>query len=246
MENENKTQEPVQDKKENSQQKITTPMAIVIAGVLVMVAILLTNHGTGKVAVAKTLSEQVGVSKDKLAECVKGTDLTALNQSIATSVTGAMKGVPDNQKGTPYSVIIGTNGVKTEILGAESSDNVKKAIDEVLAGKVTLAYTGNLPPVDANDHLYGNPNAQVTIVEYSDFECPYCKAFQSTLKQTVDGSNGNVNWVYRNWPLHQNSLQKLVAAECVAKLKGNDAYWQYADLLFGMLKTSADPVTDQL
>lgn len=232
---------------DTKQQKITTPMAIVIAGVLIMGGILLTNGGgISKTTKEKTLSEQVGVSKDKLAECVKGTDLAALSKSIETDVAGAMKGVPDNQKGTPYSVIIGTNGVKTEILGAESYENVKKAIDEVTAGKVTLTYTGDIAPISATDHIFGNPNAPVVIVEYSDFECPYCKKFHVTLKQAVDESSGNVAWVYRNWPLHQNSLEKLVAAECVAKIKGNDAYWKYGDLLFGMLKTASDSVTDQL
>jgi protein-disulfide isomerase len=248
MENENKTEEQTQDKKENAQQKITTPVAIVIAGVLIMVGILLTKGTGGGVTKEKTLSEQVGVSKTQLAECVKNTDKTTLSKEIEASVASAMKAVPADQRGTPYGVIIGSNGVKTEIRGADSADNVKKLIAEVLSGKVTSPYTGELPPVNIDsDHILGDTaKAQVTIIEYSDFECPYCKNFQATLKQVVTESNGSVAWVYRHWPIHQNSFEKLVASECVAKIKGNDAFWKYSDLLFGLLKTAADPITDQL
>jgi protein-disulfide isomerase len=66
------------------------------------------------------------------------------------------------------------------------------------------------------------------------------------MKQVVADSNGSVSWTYRHWPIHQNSLEKLVAAECVAKLKGNDAFWKYVDLVFGMLNTGAPSITDQL
>lgn len=234
-------------KKEQPQQKITTPTAIVIAGILVMVAILLTGGGGGnKIAKEKTLSEQVGVSKEKLMACVENIDKDALGKKIETSVTLAMKALPVDQRGTPYSVIIGSNGVKAEIRGADSEENVKKLIAEVMAGTVTEKYQGEIVISEEGDHLMGNPDAQVKIIEYSDFECPYCKIFHATLNKIVAESNGSVSWVYRHWPLHQNSFEKLVAAECVAQIKGNDAFWKYSDLLFGLLKTAADPVTEQL
>jgi protein-disulfide isomerase len=155
-----------------------------------------------------------------------------------------MKAVPADQRGTPYSIVVGTNGAKAEIRGADSYDNVIKLIAEVNAGKVTTPYTGDVPPVDATDHILGSANAPVTIIEYSDYECPYCKAFQTTLNRIVTESTGSVAWVYRHWPIHQNSMAKLVAAECVAKLKGNDAFWQYSDLLFGLLQTTATAPTN--
>ncbi len=230
----------------NTKQQISTPVAIIVAGVLIMIGILLTNGVGSKTSAPKTLSEQVGVSKDKFDACIKDTDVNALNTSISSSVSSAMKSVPDNQRGTPYSVVVGKNGVKMDVQGADSFENLKKTIDEVAAGKASVPYTGEVPPVSSADHIYGNPDAAVTVIEYSDFECPYCKIFQSTLKKTVDESNGNVNWVYRHWPIHQNSVEKLIAAECIAKLKGNDAFWKYSDLLFGMLKTAADPISNQL
>ncbi len=234
----------------DKKQKITTPTAIIVAGFLVMLAILITSgRSNSKVDSSKedkTLSAQVGVSKDKLATCMSNIDKDALSKSIGTSVESAMKAVPENQRGTPYSVIIGKNGVKTEIRGADSIENVKKLIDEVNAGKVTNEYKGEISAVTAEDHIIGSIDAPIVIVEYSDYECPYCKAFQATLNKLVTESNGNIAWVYRHWPIHQNSFEKLVAAECVSQIKGNDAFWKYSELLFGLLKTSAETVTDQL
>ena len=213
---------------------------------MLIIGILLTNHGSKTPAAPKTLSEQVGVSKAQLTECVNSTDTSALGTKIQASAEAAMKDVPADQRGTPYSVVVGTNGAKTEIRGADTIDNVKKLVAEVTAGKVTTKYTGDVPPVDpTTDHIFGNPSAPVTIIEYSDFECPYCARFQPILEQVVNDSNGGVNWVYRNWPIH-NSITKLIAAECVAKIKGNDAYWKYSDLLFNLIAPTQAPAADNL
>ena len=233
----------------NNKQKISTPTAIIVAGFIIMIAILITRGGSaGNTAVAKekTLSEQVGVSKEALASCIKSTDSAALSKNISTSVENAMSNLPSNQKGTPYSVVIGKDGVKTEILGANTYENVKKIIDDATIGKVTKPYVGKIVESEPGDHTLGNPNAVVKIIEYSDYECPYCKAFHSTLDRIIKESNGSVSWTYRHWPIHQGSFAKLTAAECVAQIKGNDAFWEYSSLLFGLLKTQADPVTDQL
>lgn len=94
----------------------------------------------------------------------------------------------------------------------------------------------NVRPVDtARDHIYGNSSAKVSLIEYSDFECPFCKRFHATAKQLVDESQGTVNWVYRHFPLgfHNPAAQREAeATECVAELGGNDAFWEYSDLVF--------------
>lgn len=194
----------------------------------------------------KTLSEKVGVSRESLAQCINTTDKNILQSKISQSVENAMKAVPEGERGTPYAIVIGKNGVKYEIRGALPYEEVKKVIDEVLAGKVTQAYGGEVAITEAGDHMKGSAGAQVKIIEYSDLECPYCQRFHSTLKDIVNNSNGNVSWVYRHWPIHQGSLEKLVAAECVAKIKGNDAFWQYVELIFGLMNQEAPSVSDKL
>jgi len=92
-------------------------------------------------------------------------------------------------------------------------------------------------PVGADDHILGNPAAPVMIVEYADFDCEYCKGFSDSLHQVVAnaGAKGQVAWVYREFPLtelHENALAHARAAECVAQVAGNDAFWAFADLLF--------------
>lgn len=230
-----------------TQQKITTPVAIIVAGVLIMIGILITNGGS-KVAKEKTLSEQVGVSKAELAECVQSFDKDSFSKKIQASVESAMKG--EAGVGTPYSIIIGANGVKSKINGADSYENVKKIIDEVQLGKVTTEYKGEVTPVEAGEHILGNvATAQITIIEYSDFECPFCARFHPILEKIVSESNGNIAWVYRQFPLvqiHQHAMERAIASECVAKIKGNDAFWKYGDLLFKLIAPVEAPVDQQL
>ncbi len=245
MENEETNKEQLVEKKEN--QKITTPIAIIIAGLFIMVGILLTNGGGNKVVKEKTLSEQVGVNKEKFTQCLNETDLQKLAEITNTEAEKAMKGVPPDQRGTPYSVIIGKNGSRAEVRGAYSKEELNKLIQEVAEGKVTEAYTGEATGYQEGDHLMGNPNAPIMVIEYSDLECPYCKRFGETMKEVVAESNGNVGWVYRHWVVHQGALPKAAASECVAELKGEDAFWKYLDLVFGLMKTEEDSsATDQL
>ena len=94
----------------------------------------------------------------------------------------------------------------------------------------------SIAPIDASDHILGNPNADVVIVEYSDFECPFCKGFHETMKRVMEeyGPSGKVAWVYRHYPLtqiHKKAQPAAEASECVAKLGGNDKFWQYANEL---------------
>ena len=107
----------------------------------------------------------------------------------------------------------------------------------------------NVRPVSNKDHIYGNPTAAITLVEYSDFECPFCKRFHPTAKQLVDQSNGTVNWVYRHFPLefHNPGAQKQAeASECAGKLGGDKAFWRYSDLIYARTRSNGKgfPISD--
>lgn len=110
------------------------------------------------------------------------------------------------------------------------------------AGQQAAANFGNnlsetakkVRPVDETDHVLGNPNASVAIVEYSDFECPFCARFHPTLKQILQ-EFPDVKWVYRHFPLtsiHSRALDAAIASECVAEQGGNDMFWQFSDAMF--------------
>lgn len=102
--------------------------------------------------------------------------------------------------------------------------------------------TGSLDQVaavSAKDHIRGNPDAPVKIVEYSDTECPFCKRFHDTMKQVVDeyGKDGKVAWVYRQFPLtqlHSKATKEAEATECANELGGPDKFWAYIDRLFAV------------
>lgn len=113
--------------------------------------------------------------------------------------------------------------------------------------KISPMNAGNpalVRPVTSNDHILGNPAAPVMIVEYSDFDCTYCKDFHETLHQIIAdvGAGGQVAWVFREFPLteiHPNALLHARAAECAAKVAGNDTFWKFATVLFA--NQPADP-----
>ncbi|MCI0620000.1 DsbA family protein [Candidatus Wolfebacteria bacterium] len=124
----------------------------------------------------------------------------------------------------------------------------------IVAGALVLNRSGNLgtdgsssntpektdiqiEAVSADDHILGNPNAQVIVVEYSDLECPFCKSFHDTTHRIIDdyGPSGEVAWVYRHFPLaqlHPKAPKEAEATECANELGGNDAFWAYTDRVF--------------
>lgn len=99
--------------------------------------------------------------------------------------------------------------------------------------------TKNLPsseirPVSSSDHITGNTNSKIVIVEYSDLECPYCKLFHTTMHRVID-NDSKVAWVYRHYPiaqLHPKAFHEAEAAECAWEQGGNDGFWKYVDRVF--------------
>jgi len=102
----------------------------------------------------------------------------------------------------------------------------------------------NVRPVSAaRDHIYGNPDAIISLIEYSDFECPFCKRFHLTAKRIVAANAGKVNWVYRHFPLsfHNPGAQtEAEASECAASLGGNDAFWKFANKIYERTRSNGN------
>lgn len=94
---------------------------------------------------------------------------------------------------------------------------------------------GPVKPVDEKtDHIRGPKNAKVTIIEYSDFECPFCKRHFDTMNQVAQQYPKDVRLVFRHFPLsfHQNAMKEAEASECANELGGNDAFWKMHDKIF--------------
>jgi protein-disulfide isomerase len=110
----------------------------------------------------------------------------------------------------------------------------------------SLAATHNVDitvnPVTDADHILGNPNASVMMLEYSDTECPFCQRYQPIMHKIIDnfGKDGKVAWAYRHFVVHKDFAPKeSEALECVAELGGDTKFFQYLDTLFEKRKFPA-------
>lgn len=115
------------------------------------------------------------------------------------------------------------------IVGGDFKTNSPKGTDQTK--EIALA------PITKDDHILGSRDAEITIVEYSDTECPFCKRFHITLGRIIDEykDDGSVAWVYRHFPLdsiHPKARTEALATECAGELGGNDGFWRYIDRLF--------------
>lgn len=91
-----------------------------------------------------------------------------------------------------------------------------------------------LKDINKDDWMRGDKKAKLTIVEFSDIDCPYCVKFHETMQKLNDEYKGKINWVYKHFPLtslHPNAFKKAEATECVGDLGGNDKFWPFLDKL---------------
>lgn len=91
--------------------------------------------------------------------------------------------------------------------------------------------TGTPAPVSASDHVTGPADAPVTLIEYSDFQCPACEAYYPLVTQVLASSTVPIRFVYRHFPLsqHPNAIPASLASEAAAK---QGKFWQMYDQLF--------------
>jgi protein-disulfide isomerase len=82
------------------------------------------------------------------------------------------------------------------------------------------------------DHVLGNPDAAVTLLEYGDYECPYCAAAAPVLRQVVEESDGQVRLLFRNFPLADRHPFALTAALAVEAAGAQGAFWPMHELVF--------------
>ena len=213
-------------KNPNNSQQIAG--AIIIAGVIIAGAILLKGTGDTSPAASKTISKMVGLNVRNFNTCLAS---GKFKDKIQADIDDGIKA---GVNGTPSSFILKNGQVVGTIPGALPFEQVMEQIADVLKNEKQGVAT-QMRPVSADEHILGNANAKIVIVEYSDLECPFCKVFHNTMHQVVEKSNGDVAWVYRQYPipqLHPKAFHEAEATECAWEQGGNKAFWKYIDKLF--------------
>lgn len=158
--------------------------------------------------------------------------------------------IQKNNLAVPIAIVIAGGLIALAVF---YSDGKASNTDKVAQQQgVEQQQTGDLEkmiPISSTDHIRGNSDAPVKIVEYSDTECPFCKRFHSTMKEVMSeyGKDGKVAWVYRHFPLdqlHSKARKEAVALECANEQGGNDKFWSYADRLYEITPANngLDPV----
>ena len=92
--------------------------------------------------------------------------------------------------------------------------------------------------------LRGNPNALVTIVEFSDYECPYCRQVEPTVKQLLAKYGDQMRISYRDYPLTAIHPQAMIAAEASRCALEQGKFWEYHDQLFTAPKLDKDALIE--
>jgi protein-disulfide isomerase len=146
---------------------------------------------------------------------------------------------PSNQKSSPalpIAIIFGFAMIALAIFITN-----KNAVTPVIAVNDTqetnTTKEGEPRPVTQTDNIRGNPNAPILMIEYSDYDCPFCSQYNFTMNKIMDeyGITGQLAWVYRQFPiaeLHPNSPKISEAALCVGDIGGNEAFWTFSDLIY--------------
>jgi protein-disulfide isomerase len=102
-------------------------------------------------------------------------------------------------------------------------------VSEALAKRYRSVSPKKIDVADAP--MKGNPNAQITLIEFADYECPHCKRFQPVLHQIMDEFPNDVKLYFKHYPLPQHTNARL-AAEGAAAAQKQGKFWQYQDKLW--------------
>lgn len=115
--------------------------------------------------------------------------------------------------------------------GGANIAKVSPAPSQQVAPEEPKADLTKVPALTDKDWIRGSKDAQVVMIEYSDYQCPFCQRFHPTMQQIMKDYQGKVAWVFRQYPLsfHPFAQKAAEAGECVGKIGGNDKFWTFTD-----------------
>jgi protein-disulfide isomerase len=131
----------------------------------------------------------------------------------------------------------------TSYLQQQAQEQRRQALLKELQPRYPVTVALRAPTVEVateGEPSLGPTNAPVTIVEFSDFQCPYCRQAQGTLKQLMTAYEGKIKLVFRDFPLrniHPQAQKAAEAAQCAAE---QQKFWPYHDKLFASTSLQMD------
>lgn len=169
----------------------------------------------------RSVAEAAGVKDvNRLISCLNSDEKKAMVD------TDTAEGTKLGVSGTPAFFINGRL-----LAGAYPFEEFKKIIDEELAGK-TDAKLDRAQVTVGSAPVRGKSGAQITLVEYSDFQCPFCLRAAPTVKQVLQEYEGKILFAYKHFPLtgiHPRAQKTAEAAECA---RDQGKFWEFHDSLF--------------
>jgi len=125
-------------------------------------------------------------------------------------------------KADPAGFILTLQEAATESKGAMEKKKFEKSFDDLLE-----------PTITAEDAWFGTKDGPLVLVEYSDFECPYCSRGYATMKQFMSKYKGKVKFIYKNLPLsfHKHAMLSAQYFEAI-KLQSMDKAFKFHDAVF--------------
>ncbi|MES2986020.1 MAG: DsbA family protein [Patescibacteria group bacterium] len=161
----------------------------------------------------------------------------------STPATSTKSTFDKKQLITPIAIIVAGALIA---FGLYVSGNKKDGNGQDLVKGALAAPEFEIAKVTDADHIRGNKDAKIVIIEYSDIECPFCKVYHDTMKKIHSEYKADeVAWVYRHFPLsygeqalHKNAAKEAEATECVAELGGQDKFWSFVDELYSTTKSN--------
>lgn len=192
--------------------------------------------GSGQVrARIVAAAEELGYDATALEKCI---DSDEASQAVAADYRETQR---FGFRGTPSFILNGrlVPGFQpAEVFAELIAVSKAEALGQTLPAGYNIAPTPPPPDTDFEDEEFavdGDPNAPVTIVEFSDYQCPFCGRFFRETKAQLDEqyiATGKVRFVYKDFPIdniHAQARDAALAAECAG---AQDMYWDMHDRIF--------------
>ncbi len=264
--------EKTQASSSSTMASLATPIAIVIAGVIIAGAVLYSNGIMGTKGSTSTPANSLGSKYQKYI------DLASTLQLDSKKFTACMDkfDTAEIKKDSADAAAIGANGTPAFFVGKSSNgpingvripgaypietfrgviEGLNEGNDQKVIEAIGPDQEGNLPKALAeisaqvsmdDDAIEGDPNAPITIIEFSDYECPFCQRhFNTTYPQLKSEfiDTGKVKLVFRDLPLSFHdpvATQAAVAANCAREIGGDEAYFKFHDEYFSRTKANGE------